>query len=205
MLEVLSPELRAYQEQKLADYQAANAEEETGSLVFAGDSIVEFFPLKKYLGRHRKLINRGIAGTDTIWLSEYISCQVSPLLPSKLFLLIGTNDLGLGRTLPSIVENLSDIVAKLREDSIGTEIYLLSVLPVNEAPIYQDRVKVRRNAAIRELNQELSSLPGVTTIDLYSRLLDDSGNLAENYTTDGLHLSQEGYARLAEFLLPYLD
>ena len=40
----------------------------------------------------------------------------------------------------------------------------------------------------------------VSYVDVYSSLLDEVGQLAEAYTTDGLHLSVAGYRILAQAL-----
>lgn len=205
MLEKISPELRSYQSQKLALYEKENHKAKPGGIVFTGDSIIEFFPLKKHLGRDDRLINRGIAGTDTSWLLRHIDRQVCSLSPRQLFILIGTNDLGQGFEHSVILERLSELVAKIRRASFAPTIYLISVLPVNEEVAYQDRVKVRRNAQIKALNQELMDMTGVVFIDLYPSLLDEKGNLAASYTTDGLHLSQAGYAQIAQQLKAYLN
>ncbi|EPZ46015.1 hypothetical protein HMPREF1229_0932 [Streptococcus pyogenes GA40634] len=47
MLEIVSEELRHYQEQKLIEYRNKNQLAPKGGIVFAGDSLIEFFPLKK--------------------------------------------------------------------------------------------------------------------------------------------------------------
>ena len=49
--------------------------------------------MKKYLGRDFPLVNRGIAGTDSVWLLEHLKEQVLDLEPSKLVILIGINEL----------------------------------------------------------------------------------------------------------------
>ncbi|BAQ51299.1 hypothetical protein HMPREF1228_0588 [Streptococcus pyogenes GA41345] len=49
MLEIVSEELRHYQEQKLIEYRNKNQLAPKGGIVFAGDSLIEFFPLKKLL------------------------------------------------------------------------------------------------------------------------------------------------------------
>ena len=146
------------------------------------------------------LINRGIAGTDTIWLSQHLKEQIWILEPSKLFLWIGTNDLGEGLSISDIVQRISDMIAAIKQESFYTEIYLLSVLPVNESSIYQERVKIRNNKDIQALNQDLSVLSGAQYLDLYDLLLDDIGNLAEAYTIDGLHLTQSAYHIIAKRL-----
>lgn len=202
--EVMNQALIDYQEGKFALYQEENTKEEKGGIVFTGDSIIDFFPLKKHLGRDLPLINRGIAGTDTNWLLKHIDEQVLILEPSKLFILIGTNDLGLGYAVTEIITRLTDLVSHIKRESLETSIYLISLLPVNEGETYADKVKIRRNQDIETLNTQLSVLPGAEFIPAHGHLLDAHGQLASNYTTDGLHLSPAGYDILARAVLPYL-
>lgn len=198
MIETTRPELEAYQEERLAKFVGENEKPNKGQIVFAGDSITEFFALKKYLGRDLPLVNRGIAGTDSVWLLDHLKEQVLELEPSKLVLLIGINDIGRAYPIQEIVNRISDIVMTVRQESLFTEIYLLSVLPVSERPEHSSKVKIRNNATVRDLNQQLAVLPGVTYVDLYDYLTDAQGQLNDTYTTDGLHLSPQGYQVLAE-------
>ena len=198
MIETTRPELEAYQEERLAKFGGENEKLNKGQIVFAGDSITEFFALKKYLGRDFPLVNRGIAGTDSVWLLEHLKEQVLDLEPSKLAIMIGINDIGRAYPIQDIVNRISDIVMAVRQESLFTEIYLLSVLPVSERPEHSSKVKIRNNATVRELNQQLAVLPGVTYVDLYDYLTDAQGQLNDTYTTDGLHLSPQGYQVLAE-------
>ena len=48
MIETTRPELVAYQEERLAKFVGENEKLNKGQIVFAGDSITEFFALKKY-------------------------------------------------------------------------------------------------------------------------------------------------------------
>lgn len=195
-----SAKLDTYQMERLQLFQETNPQEPADGIVFAGDSITEFFPLKKYLGRDKPLINRGIAGTDSVWLLEHLQEQVLDLHPAKVFLMIGINDIGRGYDLSAIVGRITDMIAQIRSHNIFTKICLLSVLPVNEGEQYAAKVKIRTNAAVQKLNQDLQVLAGAEYIDLYPLLLDDRGNLAETNTIDGLHLSQAGYAKIAAAL-----
>lgn len=204
MLEVISPELANYHQQKLKDYISANERDPKDAIVFTGDSIIEFFPLKKFLGRNQVILNRGIAGTDTNWLKDHLMEQVLLTEPSKLFILIGTNDLGMGYDVDHIIANISEMLSSIQIESFKTKVYLLSVLPVSEKTIYQATVKSRCNKSIKALNQALENLHLAEVIDVYPYLVDDNGHLADVYTTDGLHLSQEGYAVISEQLATYL-
>lgn len=174
------------------------------SLLFIGDSIVEFFPLKKFLGRDLNLVNHGIAGTSAHWLHDHVAQVLAGAQPEHIFLLIGTNDIGMGYGSAEIAKCVEEILNQLRSLSYGSRLTLLSVLPVNEAPKYQAKVKIRRNAKIQELNKRLKELPGVDFADVYGVLLDEQGQLAEEYTQEGLHLTQVGYEELAQALRIYL-
>ena len=144
------------------------------------------------------MVNRGVAGIDSVWLLEHLKEQVLDLEPSKLVLLIGINDIGRSYPIRDIVTRISDIIMTVRQESLFTEVYLLSVFPVSEESQYASKVKIRNNTTVRELNQQLAVLPGVTYVDLFDYLTDDMGQLNDNYTTDGLHLSPQGYQVLAE-------
>lgn len=205
MLERRNLALEAYQVNRLEGFKAENQTLSPGGVVFVGDSITEFFPLKKYLSRDLPLVNRGIAGTDTKWLLEHLTDQVLALDPDKIFLMIGVNDFGWGYPIADIVGRISQLISQIRAEAVFTKIYLLSVLPVNASPEFAGTVKVRNNRDIQQLNQDLQVLGGVEFIDLYPLLLDDQGNLALDYTTDGLHLSQAAYAKLGQALLPYVQ
>lgn len=50
MIETTRPELVAYQEERLAKFVNENQKLDKGQIVFAGDSITEFFALKKIFG-----------------------------------------------------------------------------------------------------------------------------------------------------------
>ncbi|WP_019789269.1 GDSL-type esterase/lipase family protein, partial [Streptococcus sobrinus] len=110
----------------------------------------------------------------------------------------------MGYETEEIVTCIEAISNRLRSFSYGSRLTLISVLPVNEAPKYQAKVKIRRNNKIEELNRQLEALPGIEFADVFTALLDKQGQLAEEYTQEGLHLTQAGYAKLAQALKLYL-
>ncbi|MGT2742564.1 SGNH/GDSL hydrolase family protein [Streptococcus plurextorum] len=205
MLDVITPELAAYHQKRLAQFRLENTKLSPQGIVFVGDSITEFFPIKKYLGRDLPLINRGIAGMDTSWLLSHLDEQVVALEPRQIILMIGVNDIGMGFSISDIVERMAELLGQLRMTCFGAEILLLSVLPVNEAQAYAKTVKIRSNALITELNKSLKGLSGIEFINLYPEFLDETGQLAVPYTTDGLHLTPKAYEKLAHLLTPYLE
>ena len=193
MIETTRPELVAYQKERLAKFVSENQKLDKGQIVFAGDSITEFFALKKYLGRDFPLVNRGVAGIDSVWLLEHLKEQILDLEPSKLVILIGINDIGRGYPVQDVVN-----IMTIRQESLYTEIYLLSIFPVSERLEHASNVKIRNNATVGERNQQLAVLPGVTYVDLFDYLTDAQGQLNANYTTDGLYLNPQAYQVIAE-------
>ena len=67
---------------------------------------------------------------------------------------------------------------------------------------------IRTNEKIQALNRAYRALASIYTnvhfIDLYDNFLDEGGQLREDFTTDGLHLTIAGYAMLSKALQPYL-
>lgn len=173
-------------------------------MVFLGDSIVEYYPLGEFLETPKHLVNRGIRGYKSYLLAENLHRLLSSSCLDKIFILIGTNDLSAGLSEQETVANLERIVQDLGRTYPLAQIYLLSILPVNQSPAYKDKVHVRTNQAIQSLNQAYqrlaTSYQQVEFLDVYDRFLDSEGQLRADYTTDGLHLTMAGYAALSQAL-----
>ena len=170
-------------------------------VLFLGDSIVEYFPLYELLKTPKTVINRGIRGYRSDLLLEDLDSLLFGQAVDKIFLLIGTNDIGKEIPQQETVKNVESIIQTIARNYPLAEICLLSVLPVNESPTYKKRVHLRSNRKIQSLNhvyQELTSAyMNVTFVNVYDSLLDEAGQLAEAFTTDGLHLTVAGYQVLA--------
>ena len=86
----------------------------------------------------------------------------------------------------------------------GVEIYVQSVLPVNDQMskfgVHNDEI-ARMNEGIRQLAEQY----GMTYIDVYPSMLDGEGHLMKDYTIDGVHLTWQGYVTWQEVLQPYID
>ena len=173
-------------------------------VLFLGDSIVEYFPLHELLKTSKTLINRGIRGYRSDLLLEHLESLLFGEAVDKVFLLIGTNDIGKEILQQETVKNVESIIQTIIRNYPLAEVCLLSVLPVNETATYKKRVHLRSNQKIQALNQDYHELAQayhqVSYVDVYSSLLDEEGQLAEAYTTDGLHLSVAGYRILAQAL-----
>ena len=177
-------------------------------IIFIGDSIVEYYPLYELLQTDKRLVNRGIRGYKTDLLLENLDAHLFGQALDKVFILIGTNDIGKEMPQTETLANLEAVLQEISRDYPLAQLQLLSVLPVNEDPAYKSTVYVRSNEKILALNQAYRQLANaymnVQFIDLYDAFLDEEGQLRPDYTTDGLHLTIAGYAALSKVLQGYL-
>ena len=104
------------------------------NIVFLGDSITEYYDLETYYSDYN-IVNSGISGNTTDDIINDMKKRVYQYNPSKVFLLIGTNDLNKGKTKDEIVENIEKIITEIKENRKNSIIYLESIYPVNKEMI----------------------------------------------------------------------
>ncbi len=182
-----------------------------GGTVLVGDSITEGFRASELLPEYY-IINRGIGGDTTEGILNRMNESIFDTKASKIFLMIGTNDLGNENKKPDeIVKNITEIINQTQEKLPDLKIYLESVYPISKAEhekIEKTMVGIRSNKDIDEINCQLETLAkekNITYIDVNSHLKDENGNLKLEYTTEGLHLSALGYIKVVEVLKPYMS
>lgn len=199
------PQLTKEQENILMTYRKLNqAPLKEPGLIFLGDSIVEYFPIHELLKSPKYMVNRGVRGYRTDLLQTHLDAHVFGTELDQIFLLIGTNDIGKEIPQKETLDNVEAVLQAIMRDFPLTKINLISVLPVSQEERYKQKVSIRSNKKIQDLNQAYQELAQayhqVSYVDVYSSLLDEVGQLAEAYTTDGLHLSVAGYRILAQAL-----
>lgn len=174
--------------------------------LFLGDSITDFYDLDKYYS-DMPVVNSGISGNTTDDILNDMKKRAYQYNPSKVFLLIGTNDLIHDKSNEEIVENVKKIIEGIKENRPKAEIYLESIYPVNRA-LSPSMVNVRKNDDIKEINKELKKYckdNKITYIDMYDLLKDEDDNFDSKYTKDGLHPNDEGYEVITKEIKKYLD
>ena len=178
--------------------------------LFLGDSITDFYDLEKFYP-DMPVVNSGISGHTTQDILNDMENRVYKYNPSKVFIVIGINDLAREVKVDDIVNNIKKIVNNIQDNRPYCEIFLESVYPVNRTD--DDKIdkgvvtEKRKNEDVREINQKLkefSKEEKITYIDMYSILKDDNDNLKIEYTTEGLHVSEEGYKVITEEIKKYL-
>lgn len=177
----------------------------TGKVMMVGNSITEGGDWKKLLN-DSSCINRGISGDVTFGVLNRLE-DIIQRKPSRLFLLIGINDLSRNTPNEVIIKNIFNIVSRIREGSPQTAIFVQSILPLNEGfKNFPEQFKNKKQhvAAINgQLAKDAEKLK-FTFINLHSKFVDKNGNLETKFATDGLHLSASGYQHWAVILKNYI-
>ena len=199
-------------EQKIIDmnYKLEKIERYTynkESIVFLGDSITSRCNLNKYFPNYN-VYNSGIAGNMTKDILGDMENRVFVYNPTKVFILIGTNDLVYsGLDNDGIKNNIEEIINKIYEKNSNIKIYLESIYPVNNS-LNKEIVETRTNDNIKNLNNKIEKICDnnkCTYINMYDNLTDKNGNMKRIYTVDGLHLNKIGYKVVASKLTKYLN
>ncbi len=177
------------------------------SIVFLGDSITSRYDLNKYFPNYN-VYNSGIAGNMTKDILENMENRIFAYNPTKVFILIGTNDLVYsGLDNDGIKNNIEEIINKIYEKNSNTKIYLESIYPVNNS-LNKEIVETRTNDNIKDLNNKIEKICNnnkCTYINMYDNLTDKNDNMKRIYTVDGLHLNKIGYKVVASKLTKYLN
>lgn len=182
--------------------------EKNENIVFFGDSITEIYPLEDIYDNYQ-IINSGISGYKTTDLLEKMDKMLYQYNPTKVILLIGTNDIMKDvseEKQEETVDNIKKIVNEIKKNRPMAKLYVESLYPVNRN-MKKDMVAERTNEAIQNINKNIKSFCNkekISYINMYDELTDSDGNFDEKYTYDGLHPSTLGFAKITKVLMPYI-
>lgn len=183
------------------------------NIVMLGDSITEIYNLNEFYGEDKLIVNSGISGNRIKDISSNLKSRVYNYNPSKVFLLIGINDILWERQSSDYVyENIIDIVNKIHKKLPNTKIYIESIYPYNEecrkyfgddAPYNSEVFDV-----IKDVNNRLENFSNEESfteyIDVYNKLKNEDGAFDLKYSYDGLHPNEEGFKVITEILKKYM-
>ncbi len=173
-------------------------------IIFLGNSITDGCEWHE-LFNDKRIKNRGISADISEGVLDRLD-EVTESQPLQIFLMIGVNDLSRDISIPSIIENYTQIIRNIQRDSPETGIFIQSVLPVNDNfPRFKKHLN--KSDKINILNGKLEELCGelqVTYIDLHSHFINEDGKLNPMYTNDGLHLTGPGYVKWKSVIEVYI-
>jgi lysophospholipase L1-like esterase len=173
---------------------------EPHQVLFLGDSITERWTKEIWQENFgaRGGLNAGIDGDRTehlLWRLEHGNLDGTP--PKVIVLLIGTNDLGHGRSPELAAEGIRSDLIYLREQLPGVHVLLLGLTPRSDR--FRDKVIVV-NQLIKTCNSGF-----VRYANIGNTLLDRQGHLIPTMSLDGVHFTAAGYQLLTQQLKPLID
>ena len=188
-------------------------------IVFLGNSITEGGgDWNKKFNVHN-IVNRGISGDIT----EGILVRLDEIIfhkPITVFLLIGINDifdtdiLNREKITPLYVaNNIIKIANQINVHSPSTEIFMQTILPINhEIYIEENGFFPEHNVPLSEQIIQINSMiinqadvQQYKVIDLHSLFINQDGLMNREYTTDGVHLNNNGYRVWVKCIHSYIQ
>src|SRR6476660_9573627 len=179
--------------QRMAEIEA-EASARSFPVLFLGDSLTQLWDREtwqRYFAGFPAL-NAGVGGDRSdhlLWRLE--NGMLNQLHPKLIVLLIGTNDLTLGRSPAEVAEGVRRILLKLQKRWPQALILLEGLWPRGDADQQQ------RDDDVNGLIARCAG-GAVTYADFSKALLDPSGQpVAAAYKADKLHLGRGGYEKIS--------
>lgn len=205
------------QQDKLERYRILNRNVRKGEILFTGSSLMEQFPINELLmtnGMDQIIYNRGIGGFTTTDMLQYMEEMVFGTEPSRIFINIGTNDIGSpDYQLESLMERYEEIISRIRERLPEAEINMMAYYPVNETDKVPEGewgktafvTRTNENISIaNEAVEKLAAKKGCRFINANDGLTDERGKLKKEFTIEGIHMYANGYQVVLDNLKQYL-
>jgi len=173
-------------------------------ILFVGNSITASGQWTE-LFQNLRVKNRGISGDVTDGILFRLK-EITESKPSKIFLMIGVNDLSKGKSKSYILKKYQEILDSIKSQTPNTKVYIQSILPVNNKFGYFKN-HTNKTDSIISINNSLKMMAkknDAKYIDLFSAFADSQNKMKEEYTLDGLHPNGKGYSKWGELIRKYV-
>jgi lysophospholipase L1-like esterase len=212
----MHPDIEQFQNDLRARYAQENQTAKKGQIVFVGSSLMEIFPIEKMqegLGLEKVIYNRGVRATTTADLLEYIDLLIFDLAPSKIFINIGSNDIGFNVPEATFLANYDEILKQIKKKLPETQVYVMAYYPVNTGVNFGESEEEHASLYNSRNNEILASASNKVArlaqkydcefINVNNGLTDADGNLRSELTFDGAHMLPAGYEIVLENMKKY--
>lgn len=183
-----------------ADRQAAPVQ---GGVVFVGSSSFRLWRNLEttFSDAGAQIVNRAFGGSRLADCERHLDRLVLPYEPRLVVVYAGDNDLAEGRTPQQVMDSFAGFVDGVRRALPQARIAYVSIKPSPARAALLPQVR-EANALISAYAQ---TLPGLSFIDVYSGMVDDSGRpRPELFLADRLHLNEAGYEVWRDAIGPHL-
>ena len=165
-------------------------------VVFMGNSITEFWVKTDSLFfSQNKYIGRGISGQATPQFLTRFREDVIELKPQIVIINGGINDIAenTGTFDPNYTLGCIKSMAELSKAN-GIKVILTSILPAFSIP-WDDNIKnvPQKIESLNKQIKEYAERNGYGYVDYYSQMVTPNKAMIAEYTTDGVHVTIDGY------------
>jgi N-acylneuraminate cytidylyltransferase len=163
------------------------------SICLIGHSQLDFWEVDELAGLEVR--NCGIGGISSFEYNKLIFEKDLMNYSADAFVIMhGTNDIVLEFTFEEIMESIKQTLEYIRASNKESLIFFVSCIHIN------GRID-RNNKKIDKFNESLYYAIKDQVVWINTSFMDDGlGDLKNEFTTDGLHLSKEGYKELKSHL-----
>ncbi len=190
-------QVQLYWDNKFEIYDRENAEYDDYEVdvAFLGDSLTDGCDLEKYYPNYTTS-NRGIGGDTTFNLQDRLQRSVYDLKPRVIVMLIG------GNNVETMLDNYEDILKDIKSTLPRTKVVLVSLSPMGKEWTYRNKISAYNNVVIEKLSQKYDC----EFVDIFTPLFnEETGEIYEEYTSDGVHFNHEGYLVVSAEIIPAID
>ncbi|WP_055665586.1 GDSL-type esterase/lipase family protein [Desnuesiella massiliensis] len=188
-------------------------------IVCIGDSLTYGFGVSLNKSWYTKLkghynsfdvVNKGINGDTTAGMLSRFNKDVLNLKPDLCIVMAGTNDFLLGRTVHSVVDNISIMIEDCVHNNISPVILVQPLIVEDLAKTYWSPYinYISTNdslASYRKLILELCIEKSITSIDIQSLFVTLTKDNSKDYFIDGVHPTELGHKVIFEKIVDYFS
>ena len=187
-------------------YKHMNTLVQKGQILFTGSSLMEQFPINEIALNHgvdAVIYNRGIGGYTIPEMIEALKEQVLELVPSKIFINIGTNDISIpDETEEKFEGNYRRLLNIIKRELPDASVYMMAYYPVSpevakdmpgDGYITSVNYRLERLSKANDIAMELADEFNYKFIDVNSGLCNENGHLKAELSKDGIHMWPEAY------------
>jgi lysophospholipase L1-like esterase len=213
----MNPDIEKVQNEIRERFAQQNQTAKKGQIVFVGSSLMEIFPIEKMqqgLGLDKLVYNRGVRATTTADLLKHMDLCIFDLAPSKVFINIGTNDIGFKVPESTFLANYDEILRQIKEKLPETQVFVMAYYPVNSVANFgeseaehESLFATRNNQIFKSASNKVAQLAqkyNYEFINVNDGLADADGNLRPELTFDGGHMLPAGYEIVLGNMKKYL-
>jgi lysophospholipase L1-like esterase len=171
------------------------------AIVFVGSSSIRKWSSLATDFPHHQVINRGFGGSLLSDSVHFIDRLVLKHEPRFIVVYAGGNDINANKTPENVFASFKELVGKIRAKQPSTPIAYISIAS-NPKRWSQVEKVIEANRLIEAYTK---ANPGLIFINVFHQMLGPDGMpKPEIFSSDNLHMNEEGYKLWTEIIAPYL-